>query len=623
MSVALKSFRYPNLYEHLSEEVMKLTGVQLGAKQRSMVETRLQKRIHDLGFRSLEEYQGYFESHEKEEIQNIVSLLTTHYTYFFREFAHFEFLSEKVLPDLIAEVRKRPDRTLRVWSAAASRGQEVYSLAMYLLHHLKSYSSDVKLKILGTDVDAHSIRIAKNGVYPRREIREVPLMYLGNHWARGTGEIADFVKAKSSLKEFITFEHSNLLDSNDRHAGQTFDLIFCRNVFIYFTPEQVKSSTQMLLNHLDPKGYFFIGLSESLNGMGFDLRSAGPSVYCKPQPMAQKEVQKSPGATVVSMPTRTQSVSISPASLIRVLCVDDSSSIHSLMKQILKKENGFEIVGTAMNGLEAAAKLKALGKGVDVMTLDIHMPEQDGVEYLTRNFGPDHPPVVMVSSVSRDQSDLSLKTLKLGASDYVEKPALNALQERGEELRAKLKTAVLAKGQSGRSLNLDEQFKKQLQIKDPQKKVRVISTGLAHLKKTAALVKDCSGGQQPPVYLLFEGVEGNLPQIAQELKFMSGVEVRYSDGTVSKGRPGEIIVMDFKKAIPFLSSNHSTDRMSIAVMGEIGRGSAGLLTGLKAGHMMLEDLGNGKGAEALQSFAKDVFPATSFPYLGSEFFGKE
>jgi chemotaxis protein methyltransferase CheR len=275
---------------------------------------------------------------------------------------------------------------------------------MYMKYHLQSYGADLKFRILGTDVDEQSIRIARNGVYPRREIREVPLAYLGNHWARGTGDIAEFVKAKGSIRDAVRFEQANLLDFKDRFEGQKFDIIFCRNVFIYFTPEQIRTSTAMLLRHLEPQGYFFIGISETLNGLGFDLKSEGPSIYRA----REKEAQTTP---VIPIREGIQ-VPESGTRPIRVFCVDDSPSVHSLMKQILKSEHGFEIAGSAVNGIDAAEKLKKL-ENVDVVTLDIHMPEQNGVEYLEKNFSLHHPPFVMVSSVSRDQSDLAMRTLEL------------------------------------------------------------------------------------------------------------------------------------------------------------------------------------------------------------------
>jgi chemotaxis protein methyltransferase CheR len=613
MSTAARKFRYQDLCEHLALEVTKMTGVQLGDKQRSMVQTRLNKRVQDLGYRTIEDYQAYYENNEKSEIQHIVSLLTTHYTYFFREFSHFEFISEKALPALVPEIRKRADKTLNVWSAAASRGQEVYSLAMYLKYHLQTYGSDLKFRILGTDVDEQSVRIARNGVYPRREIREVPLAYLGNHWARGTGDIAEFVKAKGPLRECVRFEQANLLDLKDHFEGQKFDIIFCRNVFIYFTPDQIRTSTAMLLRHLEPQGYFFIGISESLNGLGFDLKSEGPSIY-----KAQEKVVQT--AQVVPIREGATAGSAEPRP-IRVFCVDDSPSVHSLFKQILKREHGFEIVGSAVNGIDAAEKLKTI-QNVDVVTLDIHMPEQNGVEYLEKSFSLQHPPVVMVSSVSRDQSDLAMRTLELGASDFIEKPALNKLQERGEEIRAKLKSAILLK-RTGvqKRVELDSQFKKSLEIKNPETKARVLVTGMGHLKKTAAFLSELEG-VQPPVYLLFEGVEGNLPAIAEQLSKTIGRKVAAPEGINSKAKPGEIWVLDYHKALSLLPGLHGQDRVGVAVLGELGKSASQHLKSWHFGQLLLEDLGDGKGTESLQLYATDVFPYTSFAFIGSEFFGK-
>lgn len=614
MGQALRTPKETDLYTHLSSEVMRLTGVQLGEKQRSMVEARLQKRFLDLGLRGLSEYQEYFERHESEEIQALIGVLTTHHTYFFREFAHFEYIAEHVLPELIPIVMKRPDRTLHVWSAAVSRGQEAYSIAMFLHHHLKKMGPEIRVKILGTDVDPQSVKIAANGVYQRKEISEVPLTYLGDHWARGTGEISDFVKARASLREMCEFQTANLLDFKDRLGSRMFDLIFCRNVFIYFNPDQIRSCTQRMLKHMNPTGHLFIGMSESLSGLGFDLLAKGPSVYRFP-------LAEVPGKGGAAPEVRKKALPIAPVPrVLRVFCIDDSPSIHALLKQVLKPELGFEIVGSAVNGRDAAEQLKSL-KGVDVVTLDIHMPEMGGIEYLEKHYGSQHPPVVMVSSVSRDQSELSLRTLKLGASDYVEKPALSGLQERGEELRAKLKTAVLSRHQKNRTLRLDEEFKKRLVIPAPELKVRILASGLAHLKKTAQVLKELEG-EQPPVLVLFEGVESSLGEVARELSFLSGRKVVLGQDGDGKARPGEIRVLDFKKGLLRIPRDHAGDRISVAVFGEWGKSSALQIKGLRAAQLLLEDLGTGKGAEHLQHLASDVFPGTSFAHLASEFFGK-
>lgn len=621
MSTAVRKNRYDDLCGHLASEVTRMTGVQLGEKQRALVQTRLNKRVSDLGYRTIEDYQGYYEKNENNEIQHIISLLTTHHTYFFREFSHFEYVAERALPALIPKVRARPDKTLKIWCAAASRGQEVYSLAMFLKHHLALYGPEIKFKILGTDVDEQSVRIGRNGVYPRREILGAPLAYVANHWARGTGDISDFVKARASLRESVVFEQSNLLDPTDKFDGQKFDLIFCRNVFIYFTPEQIRNSTRMLLNHLHPWGYFFIGISESLNGLGFELKSDGPSIYRFPEAAAKGDTGVSSlsdfGSRTVPAPT-----SVLSARPIKVFCIDDSSSIHSLLKQVLKKDVGFEIVGTAVNGLDASQKLALLPE-VDVVTLDIHMPEQNGIEYLERNFSAKHPPVVMLSSVSRDQSDLAFKALELGASDFVEKPALNQLQERGEEIRAKLKSAVwMHRARQKAADSLDRDFKKRLDIQNPERKARVLVTGYGHLGKTVAFIKELSG-TQPPVYLVFEGVEANLPSLAEELTRRTGRKVQFREVIATRALPGEVVVVDFKKQVKPLSDLHARDRVSIAVMGELGKGAGELIRSWRPGQLLLEDLGSGRGTEALQAVANEVFPSTSFVHIASEFLARK
>jgi chemotaxis protein methyltransferase CheR len=614
-----------DLIEYISKKVMGMTGVQLGEKQRSMVESRLKKRAGDLGFSEFDDYNTYFQDHEEQELQQLVSLLTTHYTYFFREFAHFEFISDTALAQLIPEVRARPDKTLKIWSAACSRGQEVYSLAMYLKHHLATLAPDLKFSILGTDVDPQSVKIAQNGVYPRREIREAPLVYLGDHWARGTGEISEYVKAKNTLRDQVRFEPANLLDLSGKLPGQQFDIIMCRNVFIYFTPEQIKISTQQMMNHLQPNGFLFIGISESLNGLGLSLETRGPSIYSHTK---VKKATVAPAATTTARPAVTTTPApvipitppVSMPAVLKVLCVDDSPSIHTLMKQILKKEEGFEIVGNAMNGVEAAKLLKELPQ-VDLMTLDIHMPELNGIEYLEKHFGSKHPPVVMITSVSRDNADLALRSLRLGASDFIEKPALNNLQERGDEIRAKLKTAFKAKAKGAINTSLDQQFKRSIAIQKPEQKARVVFASLSDSKKVVSYIRDLNG-TQPPLYVFVEGAEETLTLFADQLKLQSGKPVQYATELKTAAKPNEIILLDFKKHFDGVRGFHRSHKTSICVHGEVAKHTAQKILSWTGAHLLLEDLGNQKGADKLHASAKDIFPATSFGYVSSEYLGQ-
>lgn len=422
--------------KQVSKLVHEMSGIQLGEKQFPMVESRLKSRIAKLGLESFGDYAFYLESHFVAESQALLSLLTTHHTYFFREFSHFEYLLNDGLPELIARAKQTSDKTIRIWCAACSRGQEAYSLAMFFDFHLKEFASDVKFEIWASDVDPESVQISKNGVYKSTELKQVPAMYAGDHWIKGTGTAEGFSKVKAHLKSKIKFTSVNLLSSEQFLNGKKFDLIFCRNVFIYFNADQIKLCLKNFLNHLEGWGSVFLGVSESLNGLGLPVETVAPSVY-KHQGFSKTkttEVAK-PAVPVVEIPK-----------VLKVLCVDDSAAIHALLKKVFLKEEGFEIVGSCKNGLEALQWCQN-GGVADVITLDIHMPELDGVGFLEKSQGLKKPPVLILSSVNREDPALGKRVLELGAFDYVEKPSLENLGQASNEIRAKVRLAVRTKKQ--------------------------------------------------------------------------------------------------------------------------------------------------------------------------------
>lgn len=505
----------------IGKVMSQITGNQFTEKHYTMIEFRLKKRCLELQIESIEEYYKYFIENKNTEVQNLISLLTTHHTFFFREFAHFQYLEEKALPALIPIIRQRADRCLKIWSAACSKGHEVYSLAMCLEQTLQRVAPDLTYRILATDIDPESVAFGKNGVYTRKEIKEVPMNYMGNHWTRGTGEIADFVKAKASLRDKIEWKTMNLL-ALPESSREPFDIIFCRNVFIYFNPPQIKKSSESLLKQLAPHGFYFIGLSESLNGLGLPIASLGPSIYTSKPKEETKRTQ-----SIVSMNaiTSTESSLTRPPSkvpehkeLLRILCVDDSPSILTLLKKILSTEAGFEVVGTASNGLEAAEKLHKLKP--DIITLDIHMPHQNGVEYLQKNFNSNHPPVVMVTSVFREDSELALSALHLGASDYVEKPAFSNLQEISDEVRRKLRSAYRNRSyrDSRFNLELDDAFKKVSRIQNPENYFRLILAHPSDYQRIESFIREV-GVQQPPTLVLIDGPPDIIMGLSKKFSF--------------------------------------------------------------------------------------------------------
>lgn len=409
----------------VSRLVSEMAGIQLGSKQSFMVESRLKSRLMKLRLASFTDYLAHLKANPEVETQALLSLMTTHHTYFFREFPHFEFLLNKALGPMIEAARGRADKTIRVWSAACSRGQEVYSLAMFLRFHLSQMAPDLRFEIWGTDVDPESVAHAKNGVYKVDELKQSPAMYLENNWVRGKGHVADFSKVKESLKAHCRFGTLNLLKCRSALQGLTFDLIFCRNVFIYFDQGQIQDITKTFLDHLDPSGFLVLGVSESLHGLNLQVQSVGPSVYRKPG-------VKSVSAPVAKAPEKK---------VLDVLCVDDSPSILALLKKILTTENGFRVKATAANGARALEIMKS--QSFDLVTLDLHMPELDGIGFLKSN-ERGSTPVVVVSSVNRDDLTIAKKAVELGARDYVEKPSLQNLAQAGDEIRSKLKTVFAA-----------------------------------------------------------------------------------------------------------------------------------------------------------------------------------
>jgi chemotaxis response regulator CheB/chemotaxis methyl-accepting protein methylase len=408
-----------------------MAGIQLGQRQVAMVENRLKARMVKLGLKNFTSYLSYLKSHQEQESQALLSLMTTHHTYFFREFSHFEFLLNKGLDRMIQKAKARGDNKIRIWSAASSRGQEAFSLAMFFQFHLAQANAGVDFEIYGTDIDPESVQHAKNGVYKAEELKQSPAMYIGDNWIRGTGNVKDFSKLKDQLKSKCKFETVNLLKPQSFLAGKNFDLIFCRNVYIYFNQEQIKHCSVEMLSHLDSDGFLFLGVSESLNGLNLKIENSGPSVYQHPRPVQ----------TFKSEPKKQIAMSIPQTKRpIEVLCVDDSKAILTLLGSILNKDSGFIVKATAANGLQALEKIK--NEKFDVITLDMHMPELDGVGFLEKTKGMNRPPVIVVSSINRDDTSIAQKAMQLGAVDYVEKPSLENIGQAGNEIRAKLKMAM-------------------------------------------------------------------------------------------------------------------------------------------------------------------------------------
>lgn len=442
----------------IASEISDMSGVQLGDKQESMVSQRLQRRMAVLGLKSESEYLSYYEDNKEEEFKELLSLFTTHHSYFFREFKHFEMLKSEVIPKLIPEIRKRPDKTLRLWSAACSRGQEMYSLAIFIEMTLKELAPDIKMKLVGTDIDSISVDFARNGVYTKKEIDTIPQIYQTGNFVRGTKEYIDYVKVHRRLTSVCEFSSANLVDSDTWPSGQ-FDIIFCRNVFIYFSLEDIEKISNAFKKKLNPVGYLFLGLTETLNGLKVDLKNIGPSAYSN---FEEAKVQDKKVVSLVAaksekapMPSVLKPV-VEEKRILKVLCVDDSPTILALLKQTFTKDAGFVVADTAVNGEEALKKIQT--QKFDLITLDIHMPVMTGLEFMQKAPKANLPPVLVISSVEREDKGLAYEMLKLGASDYVRKPELKNLAIQKEEILLKGRLITENKKPVDIKKSLDHQY---------------------------------------------------------------------------------------------------------------------------------------------------------------------
>jgi chemotaxis protein methyltransferase CheR len=245
-----------------------VAGIQLSAAKKPLLCGRLAKRLREFG---LDSYGEYFEllgsKREPKELQVAVDLLTTNETYFFREPKHFDFLRKWA--------SERRGKTVRVWSAACSSGEEPYTIAMVLADVL----GDGPWEILASDLSTRVLERAAKGQYDMQRISGIPKASLSRYCLRGTGPQEGTLMVARELRQRVQFRHINLNQPLPQ-VGE-FDLIFLRNVMIYFDADMKRRVVGALSNHLKSGGYLIIGHSESLNGITTALHAEMPTLYRK------------------------------------------------------------------------------------------------------------------------------------------------------------------------------------------------------------------------------------------------------------------------------------------------------------------------------------------------------
>lgn len=262
-------------FEEISELVKRLAGINLHEGKKELVKARLAKRTRQLKLPTLEAYIAYVRGDTSgRELVSMLDALSTNLTYFFREPAHFNFLKDKVLP----QIQQRGNKRLRIWSAGCSSGEEPYSIAMLLREHIANVSS-WDARVLATDLSTRVLAMATRGEYGKERFRETPPQLVQRYFDVVQSAPSKIYKASKDIRSMIHFARLNLMEPWPMKGP--FDVIFCRNVMIYFDKPTQSRLVNRYYDLLAPGGYLFLGHSESLTGTQHQFRYVMPATYAK------------------------------------------------------------------------------------------------------------------------------------------------------------------------------------------------------------------------------------------------------------------------------------------------------------------------------------------------------
>ena len=267
-----------NLFREL---IYKEAGISLGSGKQQLVESRLSKRLRICNLTSFSQYYAHLNDNDRngEERLKMINALTTNKTDFFREQHHFDYLRSTVFPMLEMKARETGERKIRIWSAACSTGEEPYTLAMTVLDHFGPTSfHGWDIRILASDVDTDVLTHAEKGVYAADRVGDVSRETLKRHFLKTSKDPEAPIQVRPELQELITFRRINFIESQ-WPINTYFDIIFCRNVMIYFDEVTQDRLLSRFSDQMVPAGHLFIGHSESILRLDNTFTSLGTTIY--------------------------------------------------------------------------------------------------------------------------------------------------------------------------------------------------------------------------------------------------------------------------------------------------------------------------------------------------------
>ncbi len=259
-------------------------GIKMPPGKKDMLEARLRKRLRQLGFYSFSQYCDYLFTDEgmDNELIHMLDLVTTNKTDFFRCPGHFQYLVSKVLPELITEKGAGVNRNLMVWSAGCSTGEEPYTLAM-VLNEFRQRAPGLAMEftILGTDLSSRVLQAAARAVYLEEKVAPVPTDLKHKYLMKSKDRTNRLIRVVPELRKHVRFRRLNFLEG-DFGMREPIDVVFFRNVMIYFKRNTQQQILGKIVDCLRPGGYLFIGHSETLTGLGLKVEQKAPTIYRKP-----------------------------------------------------------------------------------------------------------------------------------------------------------------------------------------------------------------------------------------------------------------------------------------------------------------------------------------------------